>query len=224
MGARNPWIDLPRRAPYVLPSDRPAVDRYNRRASVDHRIVLDLLPEPFLGKLTAPVVLLNLNPGYSEADHTVHARRRFRSALRSTIIGKPGSYPFYYLDPAEEGAGHSWWRRRLAPLVDATSPETVARGVLCLEWFPYHSRRFRHAGLSLPSQRFTFGILERAIRRNAIVIVMRAVRLWQSAVPELGRYRQCFGLNSAQNVTVSPKNCPAGFDRAVHALFGSRSA
>ncbi len=59
----NPWLHLPMTAPFVLAEDAPLVERFNLTASPDHRLDLTLLPEPFLGLPSAPVVLLGLNPG-----------------------------------------------------------------------------------------------------------------------------------------------------------------
>jgi len=45
--------------------DREYVRRNNERSSPEHRLMLDAIPEPFIGSLeTAKVVFLNLNPGY----------------------------------------------------------------------------------------------------------------------------------------------------------------
>ena len=58
----NPWRHLPDIPPFVLDSDRRAIEEFNASASADTHVHLDLLPEPFLGNKDAPVVLLNLNP------------------------------------------------------------------------------------------------------------------------------------------------------------------
>jgi hypothetical protein len=220
----NPWRRLPTHAPYVLPEDRVAVLAFNRRANPMLRIRTALLPEPFLGPLDARVLLLNLNPGYAPENHRVHRRPSFVRALRRTLRGTDHGYPFYYLNPDEDGGGHRWWRSRLQALVSETSNEDVAQGVLCVEYFPYHSVRFGHRAVRVPSQEFGFGLVREALRRKAVVIVMRARRLWEDAVPELRRYRKLYGLNSPQNVAITPRNCPDGFEAAVRQLRRGRHA
>lgn len=197
---------------------------FNRRANQMTRIHTTLLPEPFLGPLDARVVLLNLNPGYAPENHRVHRRPSLSRVLRRTLRGTDQPYPFYYLDPEPDGGGYRWWRRRLSALTAATSDEVVARGVLCVEYFPYHSVRFGHRAVHVPSQEYGFSLVRDALGRRAVVIVMRARLLWDSAVPELRSYGRLFGLNSPQNVSISPRNCPEGFDAAVRQLKRLRHA
>jgi hypothetical protein len=61
----NPWLQLPEKAPYVLPEDEAAIRRFNSRldGNDERRIDLELIPEPFLGYHSAPVVILMHNLG-----------------------------------------------------------------------------------------------------------------------------------------------------------------
>ena len=74
----NPWRELPCQHPFVLPCDAAAVEQFQASGPAEaHRLHLELLPgpflgrphapvvllEPFLGRPHAPVVLLNLNAG-----------------------------------------------------------------------------------------------------------------------------------------------------------------
>jgi hypothetical protein len=97
----------------------------------------------------------------------------------------------------------------------------VARGVLCAEYFPYHSKSFKKGAL-LPSQEYTFDLVRRAIERGAVVLLMRSKRLWLDAVPKLVSYDRLFEANSSQCAHVSPNNycCngAGGFEEALEAL------
>jgi hypothetical protein len=64
----NPWSALPPSAPFVLPDDAQPVQQFNREAAPKQRFELALLPEPFFGSTSAPVVVLTLNPG----DYAMH--------------------------------------------------------------------------------------------------------------------------------------------------------
>ena len=48
----------------MLREDADEIERFNAKARYDHAFHLDLIPEPFIGNPAAPVVLLNLNPGF----------------------------------------------------------------------------------------------------------------------------------------------------------------
>jgi hypothetical protein len=63
----------------------------------------------------------------------------------------------------------------------------------------------------LESQQYSFDLVNQAIDRFAPIVVMRAKRLWEQAVPRLIGYPRLFTLNSSQNVAISRKNCVAGF-------------
>lgn len=181
----------------------------------------DVLPEPFIGNITAPVVLLNLNPGFDTGNIEEHARSGFQALIRSNYSQECAAFPFYYLDPRFETAGRQWWEKKLRYLLASGmfQREQLAERFLLIEYFPYHSRRFAHRSLELQSQEFGFGLARSAIAREAVVVVMRAVERWRERIPELRNYSRAFALRSPQNVVLSPGNCPpGGFDLLVSAI------
>jgi hypothetical protein len=213
----NPWLTVPSEPPYLLRCDSDAISIYNAKAQGMCRLQLNALPEPFFGRTTAPVVLLGLNPGFDERDPEVHSRPEFQALLRKNYMQGLSTFPFYFLDPRFESPGRAWWERKLKPLLDMFKPRALARSILCVEYFPYHSRRFCHASLQVPSQEYGFDLVRSAIARGAVVVLMRARKLWIRRVPELEGYSRGFTLNNVRNVVVSPRNC-AGFDVVVSAI------
>jgi hypothetical protein len=213
----NPWPPVPSRSPYVLDCDRDAINEYNAKTREEYAVRLDVMPEPFVGITAAPVVLLNLNPGFDGKDPEVHARPEFQALLRNSYDHGPSAFPFYFLDPTLESPGRQWWKRKLRCLLEQFEPKKLARSLLCVEYFPYHSIRFRHASLQLPSQEYGFGLVRSAVARGSVVVIMRAERHWKEKIPELEGYSRAFRLNSSQNVAVSPRNC-AGFGVIVSAI------
>lgn len=214
----NPWPDLPLEPPYALQSDRPILERFNQDARPEHVIHLDLLPEPFLGAPDAPVVLLGLNPGFAPEDRVPHSDPTFQALSRAQLCHAPSPYPFLLLNPTVQAPGRRWWEAKLARLLEACGRERVTRGILCVEYFSYHSRRFAHAKIRVPSQAYSFSLVRAALRREALIVLMRAERLWLETIPELAAYRRLFRLRSRQNVVLSAANCPDGFDAVVAAL------
>ena len=71
----------------------------------------------------------------------------------------------------------------------ATSAErpisSLADNVLSIEFLPYHSTSYRTVPVTLPSQRYSFGLVRAAIERAATIVVLRGRRSWTVAVPEL---------------------------------------
>lgn len=228
----NPWRELPVAAPFVPACDAswlhllqsPVAGRKDEPASAT--LDLDLQPEPFFGPHEAPVVVLLLNPALGEDDARHHLRGEFTLALRAHLQGGGGAPHFHLLDPSR-GPGHRWWLRQVGPVLKASgcSVEQLAACLLCIEFFPYHSRSFAHAHLRLPSQRFGFELLQRAMRRGALVLCMRGYRYWCGAVPELANYAALLRPKNPRSASLSAGNLGAeGFARVLRALDVGRAA
>ena len=217
MTIRNPWRDLPNSDPYVLPDDRPFVETFNRSATENTYIHTELLPEPFLGRLAAPVVVLLLNPGFSEDDNKFHAQPEFCSRLRKAIRAENEFSTHFHLDRAAGGPGCDWWLRSAGPLIQEVGRECVADNLLAIEYFPYHSRKFGHAHRRLPSQEFSFSLVRSAIAREAEIICVRGANVWFGAVPELASYSRLSQVHNPRSASLSAKNL-ASFSSVVAAL------
>jgi len=216
----NPWRDLPHEAPYVLPIDQEAISAFNRRASPLHVIHPEIVPEPYLGDPSAPVVLLNLNPGYVDEDLDVHIEPPFKAAARANLLHDGGEWPLYLLNPAFPSPGRNWWLRKLSALIAAVgNAKTVASRVFVAELHGYHSRRF-HGRLRVPSQRYTFDLVRASIARGAILVMMRGRRVWMETLPELASANPVV-LRNPQNPTISPGNCPEAFGGIVERVCDS---
>lgn len=221
---RNPWIDLPASPPYVLPCDRAAVERFNARAKPPVALRLQHLPEPFIGRRDAPVVLLNLNPGFSDDDDEWHGSARFAAALRTNLAHEALDWPLYLLNPAFPTPGQDWWAQKLRWLIAATSAERVARNVLCVEFYGYHSIKCGRRTVWLPSQAYGAHLVRQAMQRDALIVQLRAARAWRTLVPELTSYPRIARLSSSSNVSMSPKNLLPSFDLVVQAIVGERQS
>jgi hypothetical protein len=206
---KNPWIRLPTNAPFVLPEDAPLIERRNRGAPEETRIETDLIPEPFLGNPDAPILLLNLNPGYDPREVPLHTSEpTFIALSRANLSHEVTQYPFYLLDPSvDRSLGHQWWLRKLASLIESAGAQALAESLFCAEYFPYHSRRYRHSPTLLPSQFYTFELARRSAAKAKAIVLMRGARYWLQALPSLGSDPRVIRLRSVQNVAISPRNC-----------------
>lgn len=220
---KNPWLDLPKTTPFLLKSDMDLIDAFNERARDSRRIHTELLPEPFLGNPTAPVMLLGLNPGFSTDDEIHHSIPEFARMSRANLEHQGSDYPFHLLNPRISGPGREWWERRLTPILNCAPRQVVAQRICCVEYFPYHTQRFSHKRLHLKSQEYSFHLVRNAMRRNAIVVLMRSRRLWFEAIPELKKHPKLFVLNSPQNTIISRNNCPDGFDVICRTIKAAES-
>lgn len=205
---QNPWTELPLHGPdFVLAQDDARVRDLNRRAPPAPNIDTTLWPEPFLGRKDAPVVLLSLNPGWSPLDGLWYAKEQFKALARANLLQQDADYPFYLLNPRlKDAPGSIWWNARLRHLIGAVGRERVARGLLCVERFPYHSPKFG-AGFDVPSQVCSDHLVRTALQRGALVVGMRARHRWETAVPQLAQPGVVW-LNSPQATYLTPGNFP----------------
>lgn len=219
---RNPWLDLPPQSPFILDIDGANIEKYNSLHKDDEKVIVESIPEPFIGDpRSARVVLLNLNPGHSKDDAKAHADPEFREAMMHNLRHEEQECPFYALNPkfAWTPCG-IWWKAHTRRLHDAgLSWECISKGLLVIEWFPYHSKK---SGLPIkrvcPSQEYSFQ-LAKEMMGSKIVVGMRSKKHWLKVVPAV------LGvpfLNSPQNPHISPDNSDAElFDRIVEALRGN---
>jgi hypothetical protein len=146
--------------------DRVAVRAYNGRVHEDLRLRTELGPSPYEGDLNrAPVVMLLGALAYDEASGPDdHAFER-------------DGWPLAGLHPEAPPGVRQRWHRRLAPLVDSFGAQHVANSVLALHVTPWACRRF-NPQLRLPSRRRMLHLASDAVRRGALMMVLRGAELW----------------------------------------------
>lgn len=218
----NPWLLVPRRAPFILPSDRAAIAKFNESATDQFQIKTHLLPIPFIGNPDAPVVLLSLNPGYHPEDDVRQATPKFTRACRDGYAHAASEHPFFFFAPriegADEGPGQRWWRRRFPTLKGLNDLSSLAGGIFCVQYFPYRSRSFDSFGSILDSQHYGFDLVRGAMRRGAEIVLMRSRRRWFDAIPKLADYRRLVELPSPRNPTLTEQSAPAAFARLTRMI------
>jgi hypothetical protein len=89
----NPWVEIkPKMKSYILKKDAKKLEELKKTC----QFRLELLPEPFLGSLDAPVVLLNLNPGYNKNDIIFHKQKLFQQLSLANLRQINSEYPFFF--------------------------------------------------------------------------------------------------------------------------------
>jgi hypothetical protein len=214
----NPWCHLPNSPPYVLPKDEEYVRVFNGKVGSGSDRFLQIrriLPEPFIGDPSAPVVLLSNNPGFGRRA-PLKETRNFMERLRKNLILDESEYPFLFLDPDFNEVGW-WWRIKLKVLLRQFGDKIIARSILNVPFFPYPSRRYRHGPLRVPSQDYSFHLVREAMKRDAVIVRMRKCKGFLNTLPELQGYDRHFHVENFQFPAISPKNC-YGFQDVVQAI------
>lgn len=216
----NPWAQLSDEGPHrILACDQDHVTQYNNAAAPDYRIIEQSIPEPYIGNpKTARVVLLGLNPGHSDADARDYARAEFRAALFNNLRQTPQAYPFYPLNPAFANTGTGkWWTQRLRQLAadSGLEPAVMSERLMVIEWFPYHSRKFRRPRQLLASQSYSFQLASQLKAQGRLVVRMRSRRLWSVAGQE---FENVPALNNPQCAHITPRNGSSCYQDIIERL------
>lgn len=185
----NPWLGLdPACPPYVLEMDRSYIERHNAKARPQHQLMLNSIPEPFIGDPnTATVVLLSLNPGHCSADEPDHRRPAIKKAIFRNLCQEPQEYPFYAFNPDFRDTGvEVYWRKYTCALqLEARLDDaSFAKRLLVIEWFPYHSEKCNlDTRYVCGSQLFSFELAKEMVRKGVQVIGMRSREHWVQVHP-----------------------------------------
>jgi hypothetical protein len=114
--------------------------------------------------------------------------------------------------------GYQWWNTRLKELIQEVGRPNVLGKVMCIQYFPYHSKKFRQYSELLPSQAFSFYLVEQAMNQGKVIVIMRRKQVWPRHVAGLAGYSY-IELSSPRSASISRKNVKGnGFDRIVEAL------
>jgi len=184
----SPWRKLPKRSPFVLKCDRKKIDAHNdkykkhTRYKDHYEIKLKVVPEPFIGNPKAGLWLLNLNPGFEKSDEE-HSSKTIAMQRRSLLLKAKN---FWYIEPKYcEAAGYCWWRRVLHDPIAQFGAKQVQRNIFCVEFFPYHSKKYKWSGGLLPSQEFTLQLVEKAVKEGKRFIILRRKTWWLKKIKGL---------------------------------------
>lgn len=208
---KNPWLDLPQAPPYVLSADEAPLNAFNRGVQRHYFYDTSLLPEPYFGRFDAPVVVLNLNPGWSPEDAQVHAQPAFAKLCRSSLGHTLKPYPFLHLRPSATTPGAKWWRSRTRALSEEVGFDSVALNLACVQFMPYHSIKFSRKRHQFESQNYGFHLVKQAMKRGAEIIIMRGKDLWFAAIPELASYPRLHQASNPRSPYLSVGNLKSAY-------------
>jgi hypothetical protein len=205
----NPWKNLPESGPFVLQQDRSTVESHNEAVTDNYRYHLELYPEPYAGRINAEVVVLALNPGLSQDDLVIHNSEAYQNLWQGNINQSIDDYPLFLIHPNLSHAPcFKWWSAKLRYLINIFGLQKVARSILEIQLFPYHSKEFKRRKGMLPSQSFAVQLVRRAMSNGSVIVLMRSRAIWEEYIPELRDYNRLLQIRNPRNPTFSEKNLP----------------
>jgi hypothetical protein len=204
MLVENPWLELnTENNRFLAKCDISYINNYVNNGK--QKLKLDIIPHPYMGNpFTAVVYLLLGNPLFINDDYPYY--RKEPDIFLENLRHKVNDYPLYWLNPIYRGSNsYNWWIEKLSFLDGETDREIVTNRIFSVEYYAYYSKEFPDLN-HLPSQKYSFHLIEQAIRDEKIIIVARHKKLWYSAIPGLKDYVNKYELNSSQNVVISQDN------------------
>jgi hypothetical protein len=229
---KNPWTDLPKTPPFVLPCDKDVVDKAKdwcaeQPAGKADKFGLQtqLKPLPYIGDPKAPILFLTLNPGYTaKRDEACEESEAFQECYAANLFHEPQKYPLYFLDPrlSRTPGGEYYRKKQFREPIESFGLELVAKAIFVVEFSPYHSVSYRHFG-TMPSQAYSMTLVEAAIQRSALVLVHRKWGEIAKQFPHLRTYPNVLRPNSESSPAVSYGNY-VEYRRIYDAINSTRGA
>jgi hypothetical protein len=90
----------------------------------NHRFHTELIPEPFIGNVSSPIVAINANPGYNDYEVNIHNNPPIKKIMLDNLAHNYSG--FYYLSKEFDiSSGAVWWRKKLRQLIEDTSVMSI---------------------------------------------------------------------------------------------------
>lgn len=219
----NPWLELAtdkERQSFILPNEQSIIAKFNTKVTENFKIHPNIFPAPFMGDVNnAPIIILMLNPGYDKKED-VEGTNYYQTYTNWWMqqIQHKLPYPELPLFCLEEEycTKSIYWNDKLKPLIDNTDRKRVAKNVAKVQFFPYHSIKYKSLYKKLlkgegfdsylPSQEYNFSLVRKAMRRDALIIIPRSKKIWYEAIPELKNYPHKHLTKNYRNPILSKNN------------------
>ena len=177
-------------------------------------IDISILPEPFSGNINSHVVCLNQNPGIGKCDACFRFDKMFLKETQKTLNQDlkapktPNQYMWFVDIRCKNGGLHDgceWWKKRTKDLVNAIP---IPLNMFVIEFFPYHSQH-SFSFPALPSDEYRNDLLDDALRKEKLIVIMRGKGIWTSIIDRnigerLKNHPNLIVLSNPRNISFSP--------------------
>lgn len=218
----NPWSDFFESDHMVHPADEQIIKEHNESVDRRYQFLLHLAPEPWVGNINSPLVVLYANPGATELDLTEKPQYKAQEINRFARINlrqEPSLFPHFFFSPELEGTqGQKWYFKTFKGLLERVSPLDISNKLLTCEIAPYHSKNWRQPKQEFPTQSYTKHLVSMAMQRRAVILVHRGSNYWFNQVSGLDKYPLAHRPNSPQSPFISRGNYPKAMDSILEAI------
>ena len=165
----------------------------------DKKLFTNLYPEPYIGDvINAKVIFLALNPGVKLINAPIYKCQEelwydtypeVRNILNHNLNRESDNFPQFYFDDnfLINSPGHEWINKRANGLLKELSENGIEKKdliykIASVQYFPYHSVKFKNSEKYLPSQISTFKLLETIIKSKKLIVCLRAFNKWNKGL------------------------------------------
>jgi len=185
----NPWKNLEKaNDEYIAVCDKEHITPALRRD-----FAFDTLPWPYMGDPNKAVVyVLAKSAMYEHTRGLGTVADKEKAIMHNLKQSHDSRLPLIPLDERfDETDFQRWWIKKLGGIAGF---DAVAEFVFVAQYYSYshHSRIGRHE--ILPSQHYTHGLVEKAMKAGKIIVPMYAKKEWYKAIPRLRNYEKCYTL------------------------------
>lgn len=223
---KNPWIDFLRQSSVDRFHD---ADRDNARAfnfamkrRKNYILAEHLEPFPYLGNPYAQVLVLLANPGKNKQEEKLgfKIQEDKLDLSNQNLLHKGDEFKKRLNSPDKPHLESSWFKLRTRKLVETVGVEAVVKGLFLVNFHAYHSKSWYPIPFTFETQRYSFNLVNNAIKRGALILMSRNTVGWLTAVPKLVEYKNRFEFQSSRSVHISQNNLPNGiFKRIENAII-----
>lgn len=106
--------------------------------------------------------------------------------------------------------GEKWWKPKLKYLLAQVGEDNIHKNLLVVDYHAYRSKNFSPFPITLPTQNYSFSIVEQKVKEKALFVLGHFKTGWLTAIPELQNVEKVEF--KSINMTLSPNNlCEGGF-------------
>ena len=206
---QNPWVNISWQNTVADCDKNIIYPAYCAKKGID----ISNLPEPFSGNINSHVVCLNLNPGIGKCDACFRFDKTFlketQQTLNQDLISPktPRQYMWFTDIRCKKGVVHDgceWWKKKTKYLVNAIQ---IPLNIFVIEYFPYHSQH-SISFPSLPSDDYRNDLIDDALNKGKLIVIMRGERLWygiqdRSIGQRLKKHANLIVLSNPRNISFS---------------------
>ena len=208
----NPWRNITWKNT-IADCDRYAFNQLTQKQK--DLIQSQLLPEPYWGNPDGDIVILCGNPGYSVSDNCFANNKQFLT-LFTNVYSHQETRHIWICDglipevncPVSSRRiiheGIKWWKSKIGWILKQREVS-----LFVAEFFPYHSKEsapFMKNHKQWNSSKYVDRIIEGAIHKHKIIIILRWEKAWQNRIPHLKEYDKLIVVKNARAASISEGN------------------